>query len=127
MQSCPGLESQSQEQRAGRRRQQIIAKCIASTVGPSCRKVWSQRQGRVLVSVLHPDSILPRLGRAASLWTPAPPLRGKGTPACVPGGAAPPAGPFSAAGRVADVEGLQKEKFRGENATKVGIHRLLLG
>nr|XP_037839470.1 zinc finger matrin-type protein 4 isoform X1 [Chlorocebus sabaeus] len=58
MQSCPGLESQSQEQRAGRRRQQIIAKCIASTVGPSCRKVWSQRQERVILSVLHPTASL---------------------------------------------------------------------
>nr|XP_024646966.1 zinc finger matrin-type protein 4 isoform X3 [Macaca nemestrina]XP_024646967.1 zinc finger matrin-type protein 4 isoform X3 [Macaca nemestrina] len=58
MQSCPGLESQSQEQRAGRRRQQIIAKCIASTVGPSCRKVWSQRQERVILSVLQPTASL---------------------------------------------------------------------
>lgn len=58
MQSCPGLESQSQEQRAGRRRQQIIAKCIASTVGPSCRKVWSQRQERVILIVLQPTASL---------------------------------------------------------------------
>ncbi|KAL0613942.1 hypothetical protein AAY473_017416 [Plecturocebus cupreus] len=58
MQSCPGLESQSQEQRAGRRRQQIIAKCLASTVGPRCRKVWSQRQERVILSVLQPAASL---------------------------------------------------------------------
>lgn len=67
MQSCPGLESQSQEQEAGRRRQQIIAKCIASTVGLSCREVWSQRQERSILSVLHPGSVLLRsAGRRAS-------------------------------------------------------------
>lgn len=76
--------------------------------------------------MLHPDGILPRLGRAGSLWPPAPLLRGKGTPACVPGGAAL-ALPFSVAGSLAYVEGLQKEKFKGGNVTKVGNHRLLLG
>lgn len=125
MQSCPGSGSQSQEQRAGRQRQQIIAKCIASTVGPSRRKVWSQRQGQAILSVLHPDSSPPRLGRAASLWAPAPLLHGKGTPAASRRGCSW----FLSSGAcsLASVEGLQKEKFRGGNVTAEGNHRLLLG
>lgn len=69
MQSCPGPGSQSQEQRAGRRRPQIIAKCLASTVGPRCRKVWSPRQERAILSVHHPHSIPPGSAGSEPLGT----------------------------------------------------------
>uniref|UniRef100_A0A8C0NVG7 Zinc finger matrin-type 4 n=1 Tax=Canis lupus familiaris TaxID=9615 RepID=A0A8C0NVG7_CANLF len=72
MRSCPGAESQSREQGAGRRRPQIIAKCLARTVGPRRRKVWSpSREGVVLRG--SPDRVLRRSRAPAAAGPSAPP------------------------------------------------------
>ena len=126
MQSCPGSGSQSQEQRAGRRRQQIIAKCIASTVGPSRRKglvaETGTRNPQRAPARQHPSTA--RQGSEPLGTGPSAPR--KRYSRCVLGARRLLGHPWRLAVSPI-VEGLQKEKFRGGNVTEVGNHRLVLG
>lgn len=117
MQSCLGPGSQSQEQRAGRRRPQIIAKCL-STVGPRCRKVWTLRQEtRNLSACTIPIASL-QAPQAASLCT-GPLCSAEKVPCCGPGcvygeGALRLSPILSGWQLSLSVEGAQEEKFREE-------------
>lgn len=107
MRSCPGLESQSQEQRAGRRRPQTIAKCLACTVGPRRRRVWSPSREGAGVRSSPAASSAARRARAAA-GPPALRPAEKVLPPAPRGGL--PLLPSPAAGGGAQVEELQKEE-----------------